>query len=276
MTDHDRLGELAGPYALGALREDDRRAFETHMATCVECRREVRDAALVAEGLGRVVDPQEPPAGLRDRVLAAAVASARTARHEVRGGRPRLEDARSAAAHNRYLPASWLLLAASLAAVALGLYAWTLQSRLRETDAALRSTQTELAALETQLTQLQRTADEAARMAEVLFAPDVVLVNLAGQAAAPRATGRALYSTSRGLVFTASNLPPLPAGRVYQLWVVTKAAPLSAGLMRPDNAGRLRSVTQTAASQPTAIALTIEPEGGVPAPTGAMYLVGSL
>ena len=56
MTDHDRLGELAGPYALGALREDDRWAFEVHLAACVACRLEVRGAALVAEGLGRAVD----------------------------------------------------------------------------------------------------------------------------------------------------------------------------------------------------------------------------
>ena len=263
MTDHDRLGELAGPYALGALGEDDRRAFEAHMATCAECRREVRDGALVAEGLGRAVDPREPPAGLRDRVIATAVA---TAKRE-----PRLEHPRSS-----YRPAPWLLLAASLAAVAFGLYAWTLQTRLRTTDAALRSAQAELTALQSQLTQSLRDADEAKRTADVLFAPDVVVVNLAGQAAAPQASGRAFYSPSRGLVFTANSLPPLPAGRVYQLWVVTGPAQVSAGVMRPDNAGRLRGVTQTTAGQATAIALTIEKEGGVPSPSGEMYLVGSL
>ena len=262
MTDHDRFGELAGPYALGALREDDRRAFEAHLPTCAACRREVRETAMVAEGLARAVDPQEPPAGLRDRVLAAVASSNRHAR--VQSPAP------------GSAPAPWLLLAASLAAVALGLYAWTLQTRLRTTDAALQSTQAELEALRTQVVLLGHVTDDASRTAEVLAAPDVVRVDLAGQAAAPQAAGRAFYSPSRGLVFTAANLPSLPAGRVYQLWVVTARAPVSAGLMRPDTAGRLRGVTQTAASGPTAIALTIEPEGGVPAPTGAMYLVGTL
>ena len=51
---------------------------------------------------------------------------------------------------------------------------------------------------------------------------------------------------------------------------------VSVGVMSPDSAGRLRDVSQITAGQPTAIALTIEPEGGVPQPTGAMYLVGSL
>ena len=264
MTDHDRLGELAGPYALGALREDDRWAFEAHLAACVACRLEVRGAALVAEGLGRAVDPQEPPARLRDRVLAAAVASTK-------------KDARLEGPASGSLRGPWLLLAASLAAVALGLYAWTLQTRLRENDAALESARAELAALQTQVVELRRgITDDAWRTAEVLGAPDVVRVELAGQADAPQATGRAFYSPSRGLVFTAANLPSLPAGRVYQLWVVTASARVSAGVMNPDTAGRLRSVTQTTAGQPTAIALTIEPEGGVPEPTGATYLVGSL
>ena len=264
MTDHDCLGELAGPYALGALREDDRWAFEAHLAACVACRLEVRGAALVAEGLGRAVDQQEPPAGLRDRVLKAAVASTKT-------------DTRLEGPASGSLRGPWLLLAASLAAVALGLYAWTLQTRLRETDAALESARAQLAALQTQVVELRRgMTDDAWRTAEVLGAPDVVRVELAGQPAAPQATGRAFYSPSRGLVFTAANLPPLPAGRVYQLWVVTGTVKVSVGVMSPDSAGRLRDVSQITAGRPDAIALSIESEGGVPQPTGAMYLVGSL
>ena len=264
MTDHDRLGELAGPYALGALREDDRWAFEAHLAACVACRLEVRGAALVAEGLGRAVDQQEPPAGLRDRVLKAAVASTKA-------------DTRLDGPASGSLRGPWLLLAASLAAVALGLYAWTLQTRLRETDAALESARAELAALQTQVVELRRgIMDDAWRTAEVLGAPDVVRVELAGQPAAPQATGRAFYSPSRGLVFTAANLPSLPAGRVYQLWVVTGTVKVSVGVMSPDSAGRLRDVSHITAGRPDAIALTIEREGGVPQPTGEVYLLGSL
>jgi anti-sigma-K factor RskA len=79
------------------------------------------------------------------------------------------------------------------------------------------------------------------------------------------------------VLFTAANLPPLPQGRVYQLWYVTAAAPVSAGLVSPDAAGQSRILTPSlAAVQPKAFALTIEPAGGVPAPTGAFYLLGSL
>jgi anti-sigma-K factor RskA len=267
MTDHDRFGERAGAFALGALSLEERREFETHLAACADCRRDVREAALVAEGLGRAVEPQEPPAGLRGRVLAAALASPRPDLRRV------IPTATIAPA--RTLP-PWLLAAASIAAVALGLYAWTLNTRLKATDAELRSAQATLATLETQVADLRRTTDDTSQAADVLGAADVVRVDLAGQPAAPQAAGRAFWSPSRGLFVTASNLPALPAGRVYQLWLVTDSQKVSAGLLRPDNAGRLRGVAHPSSSlEPIAFAVTIEPEGGVPAPTGAMYLLGS-
>ena len=113
----------------------------------------------------------------------------------------------------------------------------------------------------------------------MLAAPDLRRVDLQGQTPAPRAAGRAFWSRSRGLVFTASNLPALPPGRTYQLWVLSKgAAPYGTGLLlKPDADGRVTAVFDTPADlpTPTQMALTIEPEGGVSAPTGGMYLAGT-
>ncbi len=272
MTDHDRYGELAGPFALGILSEDDRRVFEAHLAACPECRAEVRDAAMVAEALGHAVTPEAPPAQLRDRVLAAARAAAPAA--SPARVVPIAESRRAASPARRLEP--WLLAAASIAAVAFGLYALVLQSKLRETDAALRSAQARLAAADTRVASLERASDESSRVALVASAPDAVRVDLAGQTAAPAARGRAFWSPSRGVALAADALPALPQGRVYQLWLVTADAKVSAGLLKPDASGRLLGGSQTTGVRPVAIALTLEPEGGVPSPTGAMYLVGSL
>ena len=269
MTDHDRFGELAGAYALGALSPEDRRTFETHLASCAECRRDIRDAAVVCEGLGRAVEQREPPPGLRERVLAAAAATPKAD--------PARRDSSTAprAGGSRGLPV-WMLAAASLAAVALGLYAWTLHNRLKATEAELQTTQSRLTTFETQMTELRRATSETSQAEEVITAADTVRVDLAGQPPAPQATGRAFWSPSRGVVLTASNLPELPVGRVYQLWLVTDSRKISAGLLRPDGAGHMRGVARTpSAIEPKAFAVTIEPEGGVPAPTGAMYLLGS-
>ena len=86
-------------------------------------------------------------------------------------------------------------------------------------------------------------------------------------------------------------LEPLPRTRFHgvesarsilwphvQLWVVTAQAPISAGLLQPDSDGRVArpfSVPSTI-PMPVAMAITIEPEGGVPAPTGEKYLTAPL
>ena len=79
------------------------------------------------------------------------------------------------------------------------------------------------------------------------------------------------------MVFTATDLPPLPPGRVYQVWVVTAEAPVSAGLLAREPAGRATAVFRTPSDigTPVAAAVTLEPEGGVPAPTGDRYLIGT-
>ena len=91
------------------------------------------------------------------------------------------------------------------------------------------------------------------------------------------ASARAFWSRSRGLVFTASNLPAPPPGRAYQLWVLTaQPAPISAGMLKLDASGRATEMIDTPQDlpRPVAMAVTLEPEAGVPAPTGDKYLVG--
>ena len=102
-------------------------------------------------------------------------------------------------------------------------------------------------------------------------------IDLTGQPNAPAARARAFWSRSRGLVFTASSLPSLPAGRVYQLWVLTAAGPpISAGLLQPDQTGALTAAFQTPPDipPPTQLAVSDEPAGGVPAPTGTIWVAG--
>jgi anti-sigma-K factor RskA len=121
----------------------------------------------------------------------------------------------------------------------------------------------------------RRDVERTSNMVGVLVAPDMARVDLKGQGAASAAAGRAYWSRAQGLVFTATNLPALPAGKVYQLWVVTPTAPVSAGLLQPDDQGRVTTVVETdPAIAPVAMAVTVEPAGGVPAPTGEKYLIG--
>jgi anti-sigma-K factor RskA len=75
------------------------------------------------------------------------------------------------------------------------------------------------------------------------------------------------------MVFSGANLPPLPSGRVYQVWVITTdAAPISAGLLGPDGTGLFTTPPDIA--PPRAVAVSNEPAGGMPAPSTPPFLVG--
>jgi hypothetical protein len=214
------------------------------------------------QGLGQAVLQVEPPAELRARVLSAA-----SMRAQIPGSAP----------SRSYMP--WLATAASLAlAAGLTIYTGQLRTRITTLEDELRETRARADATERQMTDAQTVAAGAQMAVGVLTAPDVARVDLAGQTVAPQASGRAFWSRSRGMVFNASNLPPLPAGRTYQLWVVTAQAPISAGLLTPNAAGNVSETFNTPQDlpQPVAMAVTIEPAGGVPAPTGDRYLVGVL
>ncbi|NEC38751.1 zf-HC2 domain-containing protein, partial [Streptomyces rubrogriseus] len=62
------LHSLTGAYALHALSDDERAAFERHLAGCVTCEQEAREFAAATARLGLAATVAPAPA-LRDRVL---------------------------------------------------------------------------------------------------------------------------------------------------------------------------------------------------------------
>lgn len=68
------LHELTAAYALDALDERDAAEYEAHLARCERCRDELTGFREVAGSLGHAVETPEPPAGLRERIVAQAVA----------------------------------------------------------------------------------------------------------------------------------------------------------------------------------------------------------
>jgi anti-sigma-K factor RskA len=73
MASREREGvhELAAGYALGALDEDDRRAFDEHLAGCQTCREELASLQDAAAALALAEEGPEPPPALRGRLLDA-------------------------------------------------------------------------------------------------------------------------------------------------------------------------------------------------------------
>lgn len=261
---HDELRALSGGYALGILTEEERAAFDAHLASCDECAREARELAVVASSLATGVPQVDPPPALRDRVLRAAAT-----RHD----RP----AAMARPRSRRV-VEMLAAAAILAAVGLGLYAASLHRRIEGLEHELRLASERETQSRQRLAVLQPAADQRTQMRQVLAAADLRRIDLTGQKAAPGASGRAYWSPAHGLVAAFDNLPATAGGRVYQLWVIPPGgAPVSAGLLEREPDGRALALAATGTSARVGtVAVTLEPAGGVPAPTGDMIVAGTL
>jgi len=254
---HDDLRALASAYALGALDRDEREQFETHLADCDICQGEVRSFAPVVDALALSVADRQPPAELRARVLGAAP-------------RPPVKKMSRAMT---VLP--WSLAAAAAMGLAV-LTPYTMQLRQRTSDliATVRDLSSQLADGNRQLVAVRR-------QVSLLAAPDVRRVDLRGQAPAPQAGARAYFSPTRGVYFVAADLPSIPADKAYQLWYVLPTGagnPVSAFVFKPDQNGAAAFTAEVLPTMPNpgALAVTLEPAGGSPAPTSDLYLVGAL
>ena len=278
-TEHDAWREQASLYALGALTAAERAAFEAHLASCALCAADVRALSSVTDALARAVPQTDPPSELRARVLASVSRDPNVAPGFSRTALTQSPQVRlKSDTTHVFIP--WVAAAAALVlALAFGAYAVHLRGRVGNLEERLREATLRADASERQIADARRAAAAAEMQVAVLAAPDLTRIDLAGRPVAPQASARAYWSRSRGLVFTASNLPALPPGRVYQLWVLPAqpSPPISVGwLLKPDANGRANVLFDTPPDlpKPQKMAVTIEPEGGVPAPTGDMYLLG--
>ena len=70
--------------------------------------------------------------------------------------------------------------------------------------------------------------------------------------------------------------PPNP-GMTYQVWLVTDSAKISAGTFQPDATGHAFMQAKYALDRNAlkAVAITEEPAGGMPSPTGPIVVSGS-
>jgi len=265
---HDpRFDELLPAYAIGALDGEDVRALEAHLPGCARCREALRGWQLESEALALAAGPVEPAETTRARLLRAIDGEARAAAAPPAvAGRARLRSG------------GWW---AAAAALALAVWAGAEQRALREQLTRLRSESAAVAARLDQVTsELDSTRGELARLrlaSEILSTPDLRPVVLAGLSDAPAAVGHSFVNPGeRRALFNAYKLPPAPAGKTYQLWFIADGKPVSAGIFDVDAQGHAQLVVDSVAPPENiqAWAVTIEPAGGVPQPTGAMVLKG--
>jgi hypothetical protein len=125
-----------------------------------------------------------------------------------------------------------------------------------------------------QIAEARQLAQRAESVSAVLTAPDLIRFNLTSTLA-DGSSAQVLWSRTRGVVLSGSRLAGPGPDKTYQLWLVTNAQSVSAGLFVPDATGRATLVVDPPPKVPGPVvgaAITIEPAGGRPTPTGQMLL----
>jgi hypothetical protein len=137
----------------------------------------------------------------------------------------------------------------------------TLEARSEEQTVQLASLQEELAEVSGRLGLITRAGTEAC----LLQPPDGLGI----------ARGVVYIAADhRHWILKVSGLTPVPSDRAYQLWFVTEGGPVSGGTFQTSAGADAELGSPTMPSGLTAIAVTVEPAGGSPQPTGQQVLFG--
>ena len=269
MAHSERLEELAALQALGLLSLEESAELSRHLAEgCPICEGLIADCRAAASGLSVEAPPRRPSAELRGKILASLP------------GTPSLVSPREREAPltptlsrgERERNAAWWLAAA--AAMLVAVLMWD-DARIRRQREDLRSRTAQLSG------ELSRAQAEVARRdlrVRVLESDDVKVLYLGGKDPQPSARAKVFWSekAKTGMIL-AGNLAPLPPDKQYELWVFSEGKPVAAGVFDADPSGRALFESKDLPGLVSAqnFAVTIEPRGGVPQPTGPIVLVGT-
>lgn len=253
MSSHEQFAEDLALHAVGALQADEQAALKAHLEECPGCRRELEllrgDAWLLALSTAG----PKPPLRSRQQLMDAMAR----------------EPKRVEAPARRV---SWWVFATSFAAAAMAVIAvslWTQNSLL----------QRRLAEVLSQSSQQQAELQQAREIVATLTATDAMKVTLVAAKTPPQPQGKVMYVKDRAsLIFMASNLPAVPAQKMYELWLIpSKGAPIPAGMFRPDAQGSAMVINPPLAKdvEAKAFAITIEPETGSATPTMPIVMMGA-
>ncbi len=264
MSVHEQFAEDIALYALGSLEGADRHALEKHLEGCSSCRSELELLRGDVSLLALTTAGPKPPARARQRLMSAIA------------DEPRLPVAAPASVGQQrswWTAVGWPALrwvsAIALVLVGIGL--------LRQNSTLQR----DLASLRAQFTDQGNKLEQANEVVATLLDPDAKKIELVAAGNKPQPRGKAIYQRrNRNLIFFASNLPPLPAEKVYELWLfpANGGAPIAAGLFKPDARGSATVVNPPLPEGVEAknFVVTLEPESGShESPRGTPVIVGA-
>ncbi|HXU20159.1 MAG TPA: anti-sigma factor [Verrucomicrobiae bacterium] len=261
MSSHPTCDEDFDLYALGALEGTEKQALESHVAFCLGCAQKLADARGRIAILALATPAARAPVNVKERLLEQIRAA--------REGGAILTELKPQPARRPGM-SRWTAILLPIAAV-LAIAAFLLWNANRRLDI-------QLTALRASMQQEQRQLQDARDIASLITARDTITVQMAPQQAAmPHGTAHVMYNAKMGMMMYDGQIPPAPAAKSYQLWLVPASGkPISCGVFNPVEGQPDHWMTKLPKGiQPKSFAVTLEPSGGMPQPTGPKVLVGA-
>ena len=246
---------LVGAYAVDAVDEQERTAFELHLAECPECQAEVASLRAAAEQLS-LMSETAPPSSMRDSVLASirtvrplppleaqsrgTVASGPVGAPSPTADAPRPTETNVLHFRPRRRVTTWLATAAAAAVLLFGGITWS---------------------------PWDNGSSDQVTAAQVLQAKDAQRFERTIGGAKATIVRSASLGTA---VIIADNMPSAPDGKDFQVWLnQPNKGMVSAGVMPHGSAPTRTMVLSGDAATATAAGITVEPAGGSTSPTTA-------
>ena len=261
MPDHGYLDDLPA-YALGALTAPEKATLDEHLRTgCELCERELLALREAVAILPLALPPRRVPPSVKERLLS-------TIDEEVRAKARTDADARVVPMTAAGKVPAWTLALPLAAAVVLGIGLASVSRTSRE----------EISRASAENATLKATLKERDTETAWLRDPRVQVALLKGLEATSNAKAKLLWHPSRAqALLYVDGLPALPIDKSYELWFFVENEPVAADVFATNADGTAvisLSKLDPKAGKPVKFAVTVEPTGGVPKPTGTIVLVG--
>lgn len=268
---------MLSAYALGALEAEETRELEAYVAAHEDLRAELDVWSETTAMLAFAAPAAEPSPKARDNILTSvrALKASKSLDQEKEQITALKEKAQAQQSNIIPFPVaqmkkSWnaiqiiTALAASVVIAFLAFLVWSYS----DSD---KKRQNEIADLKNRMDQAQKQLEQEREFKKLFESPETNIVTLKGTEAAPNAQAHFAYNRSMGKAYlTASNLPPVPAGKAYQIWFIEAGKPPVPGkTFRPDADGRaeLRDQIPQQGLNASVFAVTVENEQGATTPT---------
>ncbi|HSF05520.1 MAG TPA: anti-sigma factor, partial [Methylomirabilota bacterium] len=157
--------------------------------------------------------------------------------------------------------------------------AWAVSAAAAAVIAGLGSTlvltsryETRLAELTGEVARLRAERVQAQLVLDLLGDPATRLVSLQGAEPRSEAVARVIWHETAGGFLIVARLLPAQPGKTYELWTFSAGRPSPAGVFNVDASGAATHRIAPTGGQVEGFAVTLEPAGGVPAPTGPIVL----